>query len=84
MVEISKELIGILTNTAFSNDPLRCLLKSMCSKIMDAEVTLQVNAQKSDGTHCESSACAVLKSCGTIAVCYCLYCYVQVIGVGGK
>jgi hypothetical protein len=46
MVEISTELIEILTNTAFSDDPLRCLLESMCAKIMDAEVTLQVNARK--------------------------------------
>ena len=50
MVEISTELIEILTNTAFYDDPLRCLLESMCAKNMDAEVMLQVNARRSERT----------------------------------
>ena len=50
MVKINTEFIEILINTAFSDDPLRRLLESMCAKIMDEEVTLQINARRSERT----------------------------------
>ncbi len=50
MDKFSTELIQILTNTAFSDDPLRCMVEALCSRIMNTEVTLLLNAEKSERT----------------------------------